>query len=135
MWDSRPSLSQSRTAEGGCPTGGDLVFRRPWMSPVPQAFWPKQATCKCCGAAALLYGVVDFHKNCEIYRRRVLDVSGVPIYYYRCPACQFVFTTAFDHFTTDEFLKYIYNEEYLVVDPDYIESRPRGSAANICGLF
>src|SRR5262249_47730222 len=24
---------------------------------------------------------------------------------------------------------------YLVVDPDYIESRPRGSAANICGLF
>jgi 2-polyprenyl-6-hydroxyphenyl methylase/3-demethylubiquinone-9 3-methyltransferase len=105
------------------------------MSPALQAFWPKQATCKCCGASALLYGVVDFHKNCEIYRRRVLDVSGVPIYYYGCPACQFLFTTAFDHFTTEDFLKYIYNQEYFVVDPDYIESRPRGSAANICGLF
>ena len=45
----------------------------------------KLSTCKCCGAAASLYGVVDFHKNCEIYRRKVLDISGIPIYYYRCP--------------------------------------------------
>ena len=53
-----------------------------------QAVCADRAACKCCGATALPYGVVDFHKNCEIQRRRVLGVSGVPIYYYRCPACR-----------------------------------------------
>src|SRR5260370_4121273 len=91
--------------------------------------------CKCCGAMAPLYGVVDFHKNCEVYRRKVLDVSGVPIYYYRCPACQFIFTTAFDHFTKEDFLRYIYNEEYLLVDPDYQEVRPRGNSVALSSLF
>jgi 2-polyprenyl-6-hydroxyphenyl methylase/3-demethylubiquinone-9 3-methyltransferase len=100
-----------------------------------QAACEREAQCKCCRAAALLYGVVDFHKNCEIYRRRVLDVSGIPIYYYRCPVCQFIFTTAFDHFTNADFQHYIYNEEYLVVDPDYPEARPRTNAAFLCNLF
>jgi 2-polyprenyl-6-hydroxyphenyl methylase/3-demethylubiquinone-9 3-methyltransferase len=78
---------------------------------------------------------VDFHKNCEIYRRRVLDISGVPIYYHRCPACQFIFTTAFDRFTNEDFQRYIYNEDYLLVDPDYQEARPGINAANLCRLF
>ena len=72
---------------------------------------PKNAVCKCCGAAASLYGVVDFHKNCEIIRRKVLDVSGVPVYYHRCPSCRFIFTAAFDHFTTDDFHRHIYNDQ------------------------
>jgi SAM-dependent methyltransferase len=94
-----------------------------------------EAPCKCCGAVALLYGVVDFHKNCEIYRRRVLDLSGIPVYYHRCPVCQFIFTTAFDHFTSDDFQSYIYNKEYLQVDPDYPEARPRSNAAFLSSLF
>jgi SAM-dependent methyltransferase len=100
-----------------------------------QAICAKQAPCKCCRAAALPYGVVDFHKNCEICRRKVLDISGVPIYYYRCPVCGFIFTTAFDHFTKDDFLRHIYNEEYLLVDPDYLDVRPRANAAVLCNLF
>ena len=100
-----------------------------------QAVCGREAPCKCCGALALLYGVVDFHKNCEIYRRRVLDLCGIPIYYYRCPVCHFIFTTAFDDFTNDDFQHYIYNEEYLLVDPDYPEARPRANAAFLCRLF
>jgi SAM-dependent methyltransferase len=100
-----------------------------------QAICAEQAACKCCGAAAFPYGVVDFHKNCEIHRRKVLDVSGVPIYYYRCPECRFLFTTAFDHFTRDDFLRYVYNEEYLLVDPDYRDERGRANAALLTGLF
>jgi 2-polyprenyl-6-hydroxyphenyl methylase/3-demethylubiquinone-9 3-methyltransferase len=92
-------------------------------------------SCKCCGAPAFPYGVVDFHKNCEIYRRQVLGVSGVPIYYHRCPACQFLFTTAFDHFTREDFLHHIYNEDYLLVDPDYPEVRPRQMATMLGRLF
>jgi 2-polyprenyl-6-hydroxyphenyl methylase/3-demethylubiquinone-9 3-methyltransferase len=78
---------------------------------------------------------VDFHKNCEIHRRKVLDLSGIPVYYYRCSHCRFIFTTAFDDFTKEEFLQYIYNEEYLLVDPDYREVRPKGNAATLCSLF
>jgi len=100
-----------------------------------QAICAKQTHCKCCGALALPFGVVDFHKNCEILRRRVFDISGVPIYYYRCPQCHFIFTTAFDRFTHEDFRQYIYNQEYLLIDPDYQESRPAGNAQILCSLF
>ncbi len=95
----------------------------------------RETPCKCCGALATLYGVVDFHKNCEIHRRRVLDLSGIPIYYHRCTLCRMIFTTAFDHFTVDDFRQYIYNDEYLLVDPDYPEARPRANAGIVNSLF
>jgi 2-polyprenyl-6-hydroxyphenyl methylase/3-demethylubiquinone-9 3-methyltransferase len=94
-----------------------------------------QTTCKCCAARAYLYGVVDFHKNCETRRRKVLDLSGIPIYYYRCPECRFIFTTAFDHFTIEDFSRHVYNEDYQLVDPDYRLNRPRHNAAFLCKLF
>jgi 2-polyprenyl-6-hydroxyphenyl methylase/3-demethylubiquinone-9 3-methyltransferase len=100
-----------------------------------QAVCADRASCKCCGATALPYGVVDFHKNCEVHRRRVLGVSGVPIYYYRCPKCRFLFTTAFDDFSKDDFLRYVYNEEYVLVDPDYLGDRARANADVLIGLF
>jgi 2-polyprenyl-6-hydroxyphenyl methylase/3-demethylubiquinone-9 3-methyltransferase len=100
-----------------------------------QAVCADQAPCKCCGTTAFLCGVVDFNKNCEIHRRQVLGISGVPIYYYRCAACRFVFTTAFDDFTKDDFLRYVYNEEYLLIDPDYLGPRARASADTLVRLF
>jgi 2-polyprenyl-3-methyl-5-hydroxy-6-metoxy-1,4-benzoquinol methylase len=100
-----------------------------------QPICPKEAPCKCCGARALRYGVVDFHKNCEVYRNNALDMSGIPIYYHRCPACGFIFTTAFDHFTNEDFERYIYNAEYPLIDPDYKVARPRGNAGLLCNLF
>lgn len=105
------------------------------MNPGLQAICAKQTPCKCCGALAFPYGVVDFHKNCEIYRRRVLDISGIPIYYHRCSVCQFIFTTAFDDFSKEDFQRHIYNQDYLLVDPDYPEVRPRMNAAFLCDLF
>jgi Methyltransferase domain len=107
----------------------------PVMNSVITPICPQQTRCKCCGAVASRYGVVDFHKNCEIYRCNALDVSGVPIYYYRCPACRFIFTTAFDQFTHDDFQRYVYNEEYPLIDPDYQHTRPRYNASILCNLF
>jgi 2-polyprenyl-6-hydroxyphenyl methylase/3-demethylubiquinone-9 3-methyltransferase len=95
-----------------------------------------EAACKCCGSVASLYGVVDFHKNCEVvHNRKVLDLSGVPVYYHRCPQCRFIFTTAFDHFTIEDFHRHIYNEQYTLVDPDYKEARPKVNATNLCAVF
>jgi SAM-dependent methyltransferase len=100
-----------------------------------QSICPPEVPCKCCGATAVPYGVVDFHKNCEVHRRPVLGISGVPIYYHRCPACGFLFTTAFDAFTPDDFRRHVYNEEYVLVDPDYREDRPRANAEFVSSLF
>jgi SAM-dependent methyltransferase len=105
------------------------------MSATLQPICDRQTQCKCCGATALPYGVVDFNKNCEIYRHNALGVSGVPIYYHRCPACRFIFTTAFDHFTHEDFQSHIYNEEYPLIDPDYQVARPHGNAALVTRLF
>ena len=101
------------------------------LKPVAEA----QAICKCCGATAWLCGVVDFHKNCEVQRRHPLPISGIPIYYHRCPTCGFIFTTAFDHFTHEDFARHIYNGDYIFVDPDYQDERPRGNAGLISNLF
>ena len=103
--------------EGGCRVGrlasSSSRGWEPWRPAMNSGLRPvfaKETPCKCCGALAFLYGVVDFHKNCEIYRRNVLEISGVPIYYHRCPECGFIFTTAFDHFTNEDFQQYVYNE-------------------------
>lgn len=100
-----------------------------------QAASADRTPCKCCGATAHLYGLVDFHKNCESYRRAVLGLSGIPIYYHRCPDCGFVFTTALDHFTPEDFRHHIYNEDYLLVDPDYQGGRARANADFLAELF
>jgi SAM-dependent methyltransferase len=100
-----------------------------------QAICAKHTPCKCCGALAVPYGLVDFHKNCEINRHNALEISGVPIYYHRCPSCQFIFTTALDHFTKEDFQRYVYNEEYPLIDPDYQEARPKWNATLLHRLF
>ena len=90
---------------------------------------PQFAPCKCCGASASLYGVVDFHKSC------VLPMSGIPIYYHRCPACKFIFTIAFDKWSKEEFNRHIYNDEYATLDPEYKDVRPRRNATMISNML
>ena len=82
-------------------------------------------SCKICDSSAELYGVVDFHKSCNPALRT--PVSGVPIYYRRCADCKFLFTDAFDDWSTEQFKTYLYNDEYKLVDPDYQITRPRAN--------
>jgi hypothetical protein len=91
--------------------------------------------CKICGGQAELYGVVDFHKSCEEARGVRFTLSGVPIYYYRCANCKFLFTEAFDNWSTEQFKANIYNEQYNLVDPDYETARPRANAEFVAGLW
>ena len=96
---------------------------------------PQHTPCKCCGEQAALYGVVDFNRNCETLRGNPLPPCGVPVYYHRCPRCGFLFTIAFDHWTPDDFLRHIYNEQYILVDPDYRERRPTQIAEFVSTRF
>jgi 2-polyprenyl-6-hydroxyphenyl methylase/3-demethylubiquinone-9 3-methyltransferase len=81
--------------------------------------------CKCCGAPALVYGAVDFHRSCEDRHAPVFEPAGVDIPYHRCGSCGFLFTIAFDHFTPAQFSAFIYNDAYPLVDPDFDNVRPR----------
>ena len=92
-----------------------------------------EAPCKCCLAVSPLYGVADFNKHCNIHDP--FPLAGVPVYYYRCPRCGFIFATALDAFTRDDLERWIYNEQYIRVDPDYSENRPRTNADKLCSLF
>lgn len=92
--------------------------------------------CKICGGTAALYGVVDFHKSCEEINGVRFALSGVPIYYRRCAACGFLFTDAFDDWTTEQFKQHIYNDEYVKVDPAYAtEARSRENGEVVARLW
>ena len=96
---------------------------------------PRPVPCKVCGAASPLFGVVDFHKSCIEAQGKHLPLSGYPIYYRRCSQCAFTFTTAFDAWDWNAFRANIYNDGYIVVDPDFVELRPAGNAQLIANSF
>lgn len=91
--------------------------------------------CKICGGASALYGVVDFHRPCEIPGGVSPPLSGVAVYYRRCPACGFLFTDAFDDWSVDQFKTHIYNDDYHLFDPDYLIKRPANNAGMIANLW
>jgi hypothetical protein len=82
--------------------------------------------CKICGGEAFPFDVVDFSKSChaELYPS---GLSAIPVMYWQCKQCQFVFTDFFDGFTPEQWQRYVYNDEYAKVDPDYNVNRPRSN--------
>ncbi len=101
----------------------------------PMVADPQPVACKICGAPSPLFGVVDFHKSCIEAQGKRLALSGRPIYYRRCTQCAFTFTTAFDAWDWEAFRAQIYNDDYIVVDPDFVELRPAGNARLIAASF
>lgn len=92
-------------------------------------------TCSVCGGLCQLHDVVDFNKSCEEVRGKFLGLSGIPVYYVLCSKCGFCFTPELVTWKLEEFEARIYNDEYIFVDPDYIEIRPRANAANLVSMF
>jgi hypothetical protein len=96
---------------------------------------PRPIECKICAGPSSLFGVVDFHKSCIEAQRKRLPLSGYPVYFRRCGQCGFAFTTAFDSWDPKAFHEHIYNRDYIVVDPDYIDLRPSGNAKLVASSF
>jgi len=94
----------------------------------------RHPTCPVCGAPAPLLDVVDFSKSCEEVRGRFQPLTGIPVYYALCGDCGFCFAPALYQWTLDEFSSRIYNDDYLQVDPDYLETRPRASLEHLTQL-
>lgn len=103
---------------------------------VSGSIYQPQAACKCCGGETRLFGVVDFNKNCEEqHGRRVMPLCGMLVDYRRCTRCGLLFTTAFDAWAQDQWARYVYNEQYALVDPEYEEARPARFAGWFTQLF
>lgn len=84
--------------------------------------------CKICNANCLTFDVVDFNKFCNQGNFYKFGLSGVDVEYLRCESCGFIFTDFFDDWNVDDFSKYIYNDDYQHVDPEYISARPERMA-------
>src|SRR5262249_39782462 len=77
--------------------------------------------CKVCGNAAAFFDVVDFNKCAAFYP---FGPSGVVVSYYRCDDCGFLFTPVCDEWSHDDFTRLIYNDDYILLDPEYLSDRP-----------
>ncbi len=53
--------------------------------------------------------------------------------YFRCQRCELIFTDFFDEWSNQDFSDFIYNDEYIKVDPEYETVRPCRSAAELAG--
>ncbi len=91
--------------------------------------------CKICGAPALPFGTVDFNRSCDEPRAQTLPPLGIPVQFRRCTGCSFLFTECFDDWTEAQFKEFIYNSDYIRLDPDYADKRPRWQASQIIKLF
>lgn len=95
----------------------------------------KSTSCKICNNTSVLYGVCDFNKSCEERKGKFLPLCGVPIYYHQCEFCGLIFTEAFDNWSSEEFKTYIYNDEYITVDPAWGGKRATEDADLVLKLF
>jgi SAM-dependent methyltransferase len=92
-------------------------------------------SCPICGGDSFFLDVVDFNKSCEENRGYYLPMSGVPIYYSLCTVCGFCFTPEIYTWDVQDFATKIYNSDYIKVDPDYIDARPRSMVQFLVGLL
>ena len=84
------------------------------------------APCKVCGADSGPFDVLDFNKSCE--GLLLGRAAGAPVVYRRCLDCGFIFTDFFDEFTSEMWRKYVYNDDYEKIDPQYKSVRSRINA-------
>lgn len=94
-----------------------------------------QKECLICGSDTQLLDVVDFNKSCEEQRGVFLGLSGFPVYYSICNQCSFTRCDTLNSWSEKEFIDFIYNDDYIKIDPDYVSSRPLSNAQLIQNLF
>lgn len=88
-----------------------------------------------CQETARLLDRLDFNKSCEESRGKVLPRSGTLVDYHFCERCGFCYAPQFRKWDQAQFEERIYNDDYVKVDPDYLDARPRANAAALTSLI
>ncbi|MBI3773761.1 MAG: class I SAM-dependent methyltransferase [Gammaproteobacteria bacterium] len=94
-----------------------------------------QTTCPVCRGVCHFLDAVDFNKSCEERQGKFLPPAGILIRYFLCTKCSFCFAPEFSQWRLEDFEQRIYNHNYVHVDPDYIDLRPRANAQNLMLTF
>ena len=94
----------------------------------------KHGSCKICGSPTEPFDAVDFYKHCSS-TPYLFGFSGVCVPYFRCRNCDFTATNAFDAWSHEDFSRWIYNDQYTKVDPDYAGPRAIGNAWHISRIL
>lgn len=92
----------------------------------------EKTVCPVCNAGCSLLPAVDFNKSCA---GDVLDKSGVAVTYAVCNSCTFCFAPDICTWELQQFEQKIYNDQYILVDPEYVEIRPKSNAAFLKSMF
>jgi SAM-dependent methyltransferase len=92
-------------------------------------------SCLVCGSPSEWLDAVDFNKSCEEARGKALPRTGVLVAYALCGNCGFCFAPQICAWPPETFERWIYNDAYVQVDPDYLGARPRGNADALGQLF
>ena len=87
-------------------------------------------TCPVCYNPAEVLDALDFNKSCN----GAMQPSGNMVDYYLCQ-CGFCFCHEISGWDKAAFLHFIYNDDYALVDPDYLLARPRANADFLAQLF
>ena len=91
--------------------------------------------CPVCDSSCLALDVVDFNKSCMESVSTLFELAVIPIYYYICVKCQFCFAPEIANWSQKDFEEKIYNKDYVIVDPDYVELRPKSNSELVRSLF
>jgi SAM-dependent methyltransferase len=83
--------------------------------------------CKVCGHETEYWGDIPFYKNNE--QVKFVSREDYVLSYFICNNCNFLATYNFDAMDKAWFSSTIYNDEYIKVDPEYVEVRPKRVAS------
>ena len=91
--------------------------------------------CPVCAAEARILGEVDFNKSCEDRNGVLLPKANTTVRYFLCNRCGFCFAPEFKGWSDRKFIERIYNDEYVLVDPEYVALRPQRAASYLENRF
>ena len=90
----------------------------------PQGKYDIRRSCKICAGRCASFDYLDFNKCCDEISPFKFGYSGIKIHYLRCERCGLIFTTFFDDWTAADWTRFVYNKDYIKVDPEYAAIRP-----------
>lgn len=91
----------------------------------------KTLKCPVCDSRSNYLDTVDFNKSCI----GAAFVQSTPVDYYLCGNCRFCFAPIFLEWSKEQFLKLVYNDQYLEFDPEYTSTRPLRNAGCLLDIF
>ena len=91
--------------------------------------------CIVCGGECSRLDVLDLNRSCDIGQGQVFPNSGIIVDYVLCHDCGFCFAPEFGDWQQEDFANKIYNQAYVLVDPDYVEVRPSANAKMLRQYF